>query len=203
MNYCIERLGFRSCCERIWQPLKALGGAVRYSHVYAPRRTKHRKYHRGVVPVRTGGSTSASTLERGQFGLRMKGVGLRMTAKQLQTAETVIKRLIKVVPGSKCLPRFATHLPVCTKGNEVRMGKGKGSFDYWACRIPTGRMIFEIIGEGLHEAVAREALRQAAYKLPGEQEIVLRGALPRVGLHQAIPEDVQKLQQKLKDVHIS
>ena len=62
--------------------------------------------------------------------------------------------------------RIAANIGVYTKGNEARMGKGKGSFDYWAARVPVSRIVFEIKGD-LHEQVVRDAFRLAGNKLPG------------------------------------
>lgn len=65
------------------------------------------------------------------------------------------------------------NVPVYTKGNEQRMGKGKGGFDYWCARMAHGRVVFEIGGDA-HEQVVREALRLAANKLPGQWEFIRR-----------------------------
>ena len=67
----------------------------------------------------------------------------------------------------KLYPRVSTNIGVYTKGNEQRMGKGKGKFDYWATRLPVNRIVFELKGD-LHEQVAREAFRLAGHKLPGK-----------------------------------
>ena len=66
----------------------------------------------------------------------------------------------------KLYTRVSANIGVYTKGNELRMGKGKGKFDYWAARIAVSRIIFELKGD-LHEKVAREAFRLAADKMPG------------------------------------
>lgn len=66
----------------------------------------------------------------------------------------------------KLYPRVSANIGVYTKGNEQRMGKGKGKFDYWATRLPVNRIVFELKGD-LHEQVAREAFRLAGHKLPG------------------------------------
>jgi len=112
---------------------------------------------------------------------------VRLTAKQLQTAEEVIKRIIKTVKGSKVYLRVFPDIPVCIKGNETRMGKGKGSFEFWATRVPTGRVIFEIGGAPIREELARQALRQAADKLPSTMEFITRKTPPRLGNTLVIP----------------
>ncbi|CEL63186.1 54S ribosomal protein L16, mitochondrial OS=Schizosaccharomyces pombe (strain 972 / ATCC 24843) GN=mrpl16 PE=3 SV=1 [Rhizoctonia solani AG-1 IB] len=105
---------------------------------------------------------------------------MRLTAKQLQAAEVVIKRKLKIIKTSQIWMRVFPDLPVCVKGNETRMGKGKGSFEYWACRVPTGRVVFEI-GGGIREEIARDALRLAATKLPVLTEFISRSAGPKLG----------------------
>jgi ribosomal protein L16 len=52
--------------------------------------------------------------------------------------------------------RVFPDIPVCVKGNETRMGKGKGSFEYWACRVPLGRVVFEVGGGGIREEIAKQ-----------------------------------------------
>lgn len=103
----------------------------------------------------TGGSTKGTTLQLGSFGLRVLS-GTRLTAKQLQSADVAIKRKIKAVKGAECWMRVFPDVPVCVKGNETRMGKGKGAFDHWACRVPVGRVVFEVGGGGIREEIAKE-----------------------------------------------
>ena len=62
--------------------------------------------------------------------------------------------------------RVAANIGVYSSGNETRMGKGKGSFDYWAARVAVSQIVFEISGE-IHEQVVRDAMRLAGNKLPG------------------------------------
>jgi ribosomal protein L16 len=80
-----------------------------------------------------GGSIKGTTLQLGTFGLRVLE-STRLTAKQLTSAEVAVKRKIKPVKGAECWMRVFPDIPVCVKGNETRMGKGKGAFEYWACR---------------------------------------------------------------------
>jgi len=154
---------------------------VRFRHQLAPRKVKYLKRHKGTIPIPTGGSTKGTTLAYGDWGLRIKGNGVRLTAKQLTTAEEVIKRIIKTVKGSKVYLRVFPDIPVCIKGNETRMGKGKGTFEFWATRVPTGRVIFEIGGTPIREELAREALRQAGDKLPSTTEFITRKTPARLG----------------------
>lgn len=66
----------------------------------------------------------------------------------------------------KLYKRVSANIGVYTKGNEQRMGKGKGKFDYWTVRLPVSRIVFELKGD-VHEKIAREAFRLAGHKLPG------------------------------------
>ncbi|KAF9788674.1 mitochondrial ribosomal protein L16 [Thelephora terrestris] len=161
------------------QSLSVFG--ARFRHQLAPRKVKYIKRHKGVIPIPIGGSVKGTTLAYGEWGLRIKGNGVRLTAKQLQTAEEVIKRKIKQVKGSKVYLRVFPDIPVCIKGNETRMGKGKGTFEFWATRVSTGRVIFEIGGTPVREELAREALRQAGDKLPSTTEFITRTTPPRLG----------------------
>jgi hypothetical protein len=100
----------------------------------------------------------------------------------------------------KLYTRVSANIGVYTKGSEVRMGKGKGKFDYWASRIPVSRIVFELKGD-LHEKVAREAFRLAGHKLPGLWEFVKKGDPPIVGLTKLEPgvtlESLKKARREL------
>ncbi|KAJ7507638.1 mitochondrial 54S ribosomal protein YmL47 [Mycena galericulata] len=133
------------------------------------------------VPIPIGGSTKGTTLAYGDWGVRIKGNGARLTAKQLETAEEVIKKKLKVIKGVKVYLRVFPDIPVCIKGNETRMGKGKGTFEFWATRVPIGRVILEIGGTPIREELAREALRLASSKLPTQMEFIRRSTPPRLG----------------------
>lgn len=161
---------------RLFQGL--LLNLVRFKHEYAPRFKVQRKAMKGRVSVRTGGSIKGNSVEFGQFGLRLKTRGIRMDAAQLYAADKVLKRELRP-SGADLITRFSCNTPVCVKGNQTRMGKGKGGFDHWACRVTCGKVLFEIRGD-IHERVAREALRKAADKLPGLYEIVTKQSLVRV-----------------------
>lgn len=157
-----------------------LKSSLRFKHEYAPRFTNPGKKHKGRVPVRIGGSIKGSTLQFGQYGLRLKSDGVRLAAIQLKEADNWLMRTVRP-SGGKLIRRLQTNIAVCTKGNETRMGKGKGPFDYWAVRVPTGKILFEINAPTLHEKVARDAFRIAADKLPGIYEFVTLNSLPKAG----------------------
>ena len=157
-----------------------IGGFLsRSAHQYAPKKQVYRKAHKGKVPIPIGGSTKGTTVQIGEYGLRLKDEGKRLSAKQLQTCEAVIRRIIKVQKGARAYLRPSCNIPVCRKGNETRMGKGKGEFDHWAVRVPVGRIVWEI--GGASEEIAREAFRQVGNKLPGLYEFVKKGSMPVIG----------------------
>ncbi|ORX63658.1 hypothetical protein K493DRAFT_322092 [Basidiobolus meristosporus CBS 931.73] len=139
----------------------------------APRKTKYRKAQKGRIPVRTGGSTKGNYIAFGDYALRVKD-GVRLSANQITAATNTIRKKIKPLKGSQIWCRVFPDIPVSSKGNETRMGKGKGAFEYWACRVPRGKILFEIGGGGMREEIAKEALRLGADKLPVKVEFVVR-----------------------------
>ncbi|CCF59518.1 hypothetical protein KAFR_0H01080 [Kazachstania africana CBS 2517] len=158
-------------------------GFIRSKHEYAPRFTVQQKKQKGRVPVRIGGSLRGSTLIYGKFGMRLKSEGIRLTASQLKEADNAAMRYVRPLINGQLWRRLVTDIAVCIKGNETRMGKGKGAFDHWMTRVPTGKIIFEMDGDNLHERVAREAFRKAGTKLPGVYEFISRTSPARVSLH--------------------
>lgn len=106
-----------------------------------------------------------TSVEWGDYGLRMRDHHRRIPAQQLRIAEETIKKRLR---GTKyrLYKRIAANVGVYTSGNEVRMGKGKGSFDYWASRVAVSKIIFELKGD-VHEQIVRDAFRLAGNKLPG------------------------------------
>lgn len=95
----------------------------------------------------------------------MKDHDRRVSATQLSIGAETIKRRLRGLKY-RLYPRVCANIGVYTSGNELRMGKGKGSFDYWASRVAVSKIIFEVKGE-LHEKVVRDAFRLAASKMPG------------------------------------
>ncbi|KAJ5569427.1 Ribosomal protein L16 [Penicillium hispanicum] len=130
-----------------------------------PKFAEKSKSPKGRPHVATGGSTRGTTVVWGDFGLRMKDHDRRMPASALKIAEETIKRRLRGM-NYKLYKRVSANIGVYTKGNEQRMGKGKGKFDYWTVRLPVSRVVFELKGD-LHEKIAREAFRLAGHKLPG------------------------------------
>ncbi|KAL8667105.1 MAG: hypothetical protein Q9202_001027 [Teloschistes flavicans] len=131
----------------------------------APKRGHSDKNRTGKPRVRTGGSTKGTTVEWGDYGIRLRDHHRRIPAKQLEIAANTIRGRLRG-QRYRLYTRVCANIGVYTKGNEVRMGKGKGSFDHWAARVAVSRILFELKGD-LHEQVVRDAFRLAGNKLPG------------------------------------
>ncbi len=123
-----------------------------------PKRTKFRKQQTGR---NNGTALRGSSVSFGEYGLKSLSRG-RMTARQIEAARRAISRHVK--RGGKIWIRIFPDKPITKKPLEVRMGKGKGSVEYWVAQIKPGTMLFEI--EGVSEELAREAFELAAAKLP-------------------------------------
>lgn len=123
-----------------------------------PKRTKFRKQHTGR---NNGTALRGSSVSFGEYGLKSISRG-RMTARQIEAARRAISRHVK--RGGKIWIRIFPDKPITKKPLEVRMGKGKGSVEYWVAQIKPGTMLFEI--EGVSEEMAREAFELASAKLP-------------------------------------
>ena len=131
-----------------------------------PKRTKFRKAHKGKIK---GAAKGGTQLTFGAYGIKAQEPE-RVTARQIEAARRAITRHMK--RAGRVWIRIFPDLPVTSKPTEVRMGKGKGSVDYWAARVKPGRIMFEI--DGVSEEVAREALRLGARKLPVKTRFVQR-----------------------------
>jgi large subunit ribosomal protein L16 len=131
-----------------------------------PKRTKFRKMFKGRIH---GQAKGGSTLTFGTFGLKTVEPE-RITARQIEAARRAMTRHMK--RQGRVWIRIFPDLPVTSKPTEVRMGKGKGSVDFWAAKVKPGRILFEI--DGVDEVTAREALRLAAMKLPVKTRTVVR-----------------------------
>lgn len=131
-----------------------------------PKRTKFRKVHKGR---NTGLANRGSTVAFGTIALKSVERG-RITARQIEAARRAINRRVK--RGGKIWIRVFPDKPITQKPLEVRMGKGKGSVEYWVCEIQPGKILYEM--EGVSEELAREAFARAAAKLPFKTTIVTR-----------------------------
>lgn len=132
----------------------------------SPKRTKFRKAHKGRIKGTAKGGTN---LNFGSHGLKAIEPE-RITARQIEAARRAITRHMK--RAGRVWIRIFPDLPVSSKPAEVRMGKGKGSPDYWAARVHPGRIMFEL--DGVTDEIAREALRLGAAKLPIKTRVVTR-----------------------------
>lgn len=131
-----------------------------------PKRTKFRKAHKGRIH---GAAKGGFTLNFGSYGLKAVEPE-RVTARQIEATRRAITRHMK--RAGRVWIRVFPDLPVSKKPTEVRMGKGKGSPEFWCAKVKPGRIMFEI--DGVSDEVAREALRLGAAKLPVRTKIVTR-----------------------------
>lgn len=123
-----------------------------------PKRVKYRKLHRGRMK---GKAIRGSKVSFGEYGLKVLAPGW-ITARQIEAARVAMTRHIK--RGGKVWIRIFPDKPVTQKPAETRMGKGKGSPEYWVAVVKPGRVLFEL--SGVPEDIAKEALRLASHKLP-------------------------------------
>ena len=131
-----------------------------------PKKMKFRKQFKGRIHGEAKGGTD---LNFGEYGLKALEPE-RVTARQIEAARRAITRQMK--RQGRVWIRIFPDVPVTDKPAEVRMGKGKGSPDYWATRVKPGRVMFELAG--VNEEIAREALRLGAAKLPIKTRFVQR-----------------------------
>ncbi len=132
-----------------------------------PKRTKYRKYQKGRI---RGNAQRGTSVNFGDFGVKALEPG-RITSRQIEAARVAMTRRMKRV--GKVWIRIFPDKPITKKPAETRMGKGKGSPEYWAANVKPGRILFEI-GGGISEELAREALRLARHKLPIKTKFVAR-----------------------------
>jgi large subunit ribosomal protein L16 len=131
-----------------------------------PKRTKFRKAHKGRVK---GVAKGGTTLNFGSYGLKATEPG-RVTARQIEATRRAITRHMK--RAGRVWIRIFPDVPVSKKPTEVRMGKGKGTPEFWMCRVKPGRIMFEV--DGVSRAVAKEAFELGAAKLPIRTRLVGR-----------------------------
>ena len=134
-----------------------------------PKRTKFRKMHKGR---NRGLADRGSKVSFGEFGLKASGRG-RITARQIEAARRAMTRHIK--RGGKIWIRVFPDKPITKKPLETRMGKGKGSPEYWVANVRPGRILFEV--EGISKELAQEAFRIAGNKLAIKTKLVSRRGL--------------------------
>jgi large subunit ribosomal protein L16 len=132
----------------------------------APKKIKHRKQQKGRM---RGVACRGNNLDFGSFGLKAVECG-RLTSRQIEAARVALIRHVK--RGGKLWIRVFPDKPITKKPAETRMGKGKGSPEYWVMVVKPGRMLYEM--EGVNETIAREAFSLAAHKLPIKTTFVMR-----------------------------
>ena len=131
-----------------------------------PQKTKYRKQFKGRIHGQAKGNYQ---LNFGSYGLKAMQPE-RITSRQIESARKAITRHLK--RAGRLWIRIFPDVPVSKKPAEVRMGKGKGANEFWACRVKPGRIMFEVDGVNVNEA--RKALTLAAAKLPIKSKFVER-----------------------------
>lgn len=138
-----------------------------------PKRTKHRKVHRGKM---RGKATRGNFIAYGDFALQATECGW-VKSNQIESARVAINRYVK--RGGQVWIKIFPDKPVTEKPAETRMGSGKGSVEYWVAVVKPGRVLFEIAG--VTEEAAREAMRLASHKLPIKTKFVCRKDFEEMG----------------------
>ena len=133
-----------------------------------PTRTKYRKAHKGRIH---GKASRGNLMNYGAFGLKALEPE-RVISRQIEAARVALTRYMK--RQGRVWTRIFPNIPVSKKPIEVRMGKGKGSPEYYACRVKPGRILFEV--DGVTEEVAKVALYKASAKLPIKTKFIKRFA---------------------------
>jgi large subunit ribosomal protein L16 len=131
-----------------------------------PKRQKFRRVRKGKI---RGVATSGNYIAFGQYALQAQGHE-RITSRQIEAARQAMTRYIK--RGGKIWIRIFPHTPVTRKPQDVKMGSGKGSPEFWVAKVRPGTIMFEM--QGVQEEVAREAMRLAAHKLPVKTKFLVR-----------------------------
>jgi len=131
-----------------------------------PARTKYRKAHKGRIH---GKARRCDKLNFGEYGIKALQPD-RIISNQIEAARVALTRYMKRT--GKVWTRIFSNIPVSKKPTEVRMGKGKGTPEYWACRVKPGRILFEV--DGVTESVAKVALYKASAKLPIKTKFIKR-----------------------------
>ena len=131
-----------------------------------PKRTKFRKQHKGRIH---GNAKGGYDINFGNYALKAIEPD-RVNARQIEAARRAITRHLR--RAGRVWIRVFPDVPVSSKPAEVRMGKGKGSPEYWICRVKPGKIMFEL--DGVSEVAARDALSLAAAKLPMHTKVVKR-----------------------------
>jgi large subunit ribosomal protein L16 len=137
----------------------------------SPKRVKHRKQQRGRM---RGLAWRGSSIDFGEYALQALEPAW-ITAKQIEAARVAITRHVR--RGGKLWVRIFPDKPVTFKPAETRMGKGKGSPEYFVAVVKPGRILFELAG--VNEDLAKESMRLAARKLPLKTKFLVREGMSR------------------------
>lgn len=135
-----------------------------------PKKTKHRKWHKGRGRNRDTKASRTTEVSFGQFGLKATTASW-VSSRQIEAARRSITRYVK--RGGKVWIRIFPDKPVTSKGSQATMGSGKGSPEYFVSVVRPGTVIFELAG--VTEEIAKEAMRLAGHKLPVKTKFVSRG----------------------------
>jgi large subunit ribosomal protein L16 len=131
-----------------------------------PARTKYRKAHKGRIH---GKASRCDKLNFGEYGIKALQPE-RIISNQIEASRVALTRYMKRT--GKVWTRIFSNIPVSKKPTEVRMGKGKGTPEFWVCRVKPGRILFEV--DGVTESVAKVALYKASTKLPIKTKFIKR-----------------------------
>lgn len=131
-----------------------------------PKRTKFRKIRKGKI---RGVATSGNYIAFGEYALQSQGHD-RITSRQIEASRQAMTRYIK--RGGKIWIRIFPHISVTRKPQDVKMGSGKGSPEFFVAKVRPGTILFEM--QGVSEETAREAMRLAAHKLPVKTKFLVR-----------------------------
>lgn len=134
----------------------------------SPRRVKFRKQQRGRM---RGIATRGNTIAFGSFALQAQECGW-VTARQIEASRRAMSRLTK--RGGKIWIRIFPDKPVTMRAAETRMGSGKGNPEFWVAVVKPGRILFEMGGPEINEALAKQAMRLAQYKLPVKTKFIVK-----------------------------
>ncbi len=131
-----------------------------------PNRMKFRKVRKGKI---RGVATSGNYIAFGDYALQAQG-NERITSRQIEASRQAMTRYVK--RGGKIWIRIFPHTPVTRKPQDVKMGSGKGSPEFYVAKVRPGTILFEM--QGVPEEIAREAMRLAAHKLPVKTKFLVR-----------------------------
>lgn len=132
----------------------------------SPKKTKFRKHHRGNLK---GKANRGNTIAYGDFALQALEPSW-ITSRQIESGRRVLTRYVR--RGGKLWIRIFPDKPITMRPAGTRMGSGKGAPEYWVAVVQPGKILYEI--KGVSEAMARQALRIAAYKMPVKTKFLMK-----------------------------